>query len=406
MQALSTSAGQFSQFADLLTQRVSQMLGVPVLVADERGLVVAGSRAEWLRQPVDQVAAGDGDGYLRVPLRIDGQAGEVLLGEPENGEFLSPRLTQALLDLVVSQAAVVERLPNQLELKNKFIYDLLHGQMNDEETVLRHARFLGLDLTPPRAVILIDAADFVLGGPDGRRAEADDPRVQRQAQFVISSVVSFFHLPSDTICAYIGDGEIAVLKASNTKNLASWAANSNGSAPDEMNGSWANLSALKRAGEALLGRLRRDTGAAVSIGIGRYHPGLNGLALSYQDARAALLLGRRFHGQNLVHCLDELGIAALVGVSDEKTKLDLAQHLLSPLDHEPEMIETLAAFFAENCSPSATARRLSIHRNTLGYRLEKIASLTGLDPRRFDDAVQIRLALVLRSLHGGEEQDA
>ena len=42
--------------------------------------------------------------------------------------------------------------------------------------------------------------------------------------------------------------------------------------------------------------------------------------------------------------------------------------------------------------------RLSIHRNTLSYRLDKIASLTGLDPRRFDDAVQIRLAVVLRSL--------
>lgn len=29
---------------------------------------------------------------------------------------------------------------------------------------------------------------------------------------------------------------------------------------------------------------------------------------------------------------------------------------------------------------------------------EKVASLTGLDPHRFDDAVQIRLSLVLRSL--------
>ena len=48
--------------------------------------------------------------------------------------------------------------------------------------------------------------------------------------------------------------------------------------------------------------------------------------------------------------------------------------------------------------PSLAATELSIHRNTLSYRLDKIASLTGLDPRRFDDAVQIRLALLLRSL--------
>ena len=46
----------------------------------------------------------------------------------------------------------------------------------------------------------------------------------------------------------------------------------------------------------------------------------------------------------------------------------------------------------------AAARALGIHRNTLSYRLDKIASLTGLDARRFDAAVQIRLALLLRAL--------
>jgi carbohydrate diacid regulator len=122
------------------------------------------------------------------------------------------------------------------------------------------------------------------------------------------------------------------------------------------------------------------------------------LTESYQDARAALSLGCRFHGQNRVHCLDQLGIAAFVGVSDERTKIDLAVYLLGPLDHEPDLMVTLLSFFEHDCCPSSTAADLTIHRNTLTYRLDKITSLTGLDPRRFDDAVQIRLALVLRSL--------
>jgi len=122
------------------------------------------------------------------------------------------------------------------------------------------------------------------------------------------------------------------------------------------------------------------------------------LARSYQDARAALSLGRRFHGPSGVHCLDSLGLAAFVGVSDERTKVELATHLLSPLDQEPDLLATLAAFFAANCAPSLTAHHLAIHRNTLSYRLDKITSLTGLDPRCFDDGVQIRVALLLRSL--------
>ncbi len=134
----------------------------------------------------------------------------------------------------------------------------------------------------------------------------------------------------------------------------------------------------------------------MSVGLGRYHAGLHGLARSYQDARVALSLGRRIHGHSNVHCLDELGLAAFVGVADEQTKIELATHLLSPLSHAPELLEPLEVFFARNCLPSVTARQLSMHRNTLSHRLDNITPLTGLDPRRFDAAVQIRLAPLLR----------
>jgi carbohydrate diacid regulator len=122
-----------------------------------------------------------------------------------------------------------------------------------------------------------------------------------------------------------------------------------------------------------------------------------GLARSYNDAQAALALGLRFYGANYVHCLDELGMAAFVGIADENIKSDLASHLLSPLYHEAKLLETLHAFFKHNCAPSAAAAALSIHRNSLNYRLDKITSLTGLDPREFDEGVQLRLALLLRT---------
>ena len=65
-----------------------------------------------------------------------------------------------------------------------------------------------------------------------------------------------------------------------------------------------------------------------------------------------------------------------------------------------KLLDTLDAFLAHGGNLSATAHALDLHRNTLSYRLDKIASLTGLDPRSFDDAIQIRLSLLLRSLRG------
>ncbi|MBW4503035.1 MAG: helix-turn-helix domain-containing protein [Scytonema hyalinum WJT4-NPBG1] len=411
MTALLTTTAQFERVAKIVAQRVAQLLCAAVFVIDQHSIAIASSDRKLVGLSFNHICGKLSLDYLRVPINFDTQVGEVIIGKPHNGEEISPRLAQVIVELVVNQTAVIDALPNQHQLKNKFIYDLLNGLIDDEATVQHHSKLLGLDLTPPRAVILIDAADYILGNgvsdedlenvsaslrPRVATSSLAEAQIRRRATLVIGSVVSFFHLPNDTICAYLGDGEVAVLKASDTKNLGSWA--NRGDVPEQCSSSWANLTALKRAAEALLSRLRADTDASISIGIGRYHPGMRGLAQSYQDARAALSLGCRFRDRNQVHCLDRLGIAAFIGVADEQTKIELATYLLSPLNHEPELLTTLDTFFSENCYPSSTASRLSIHRNTLSYRLDKITSLTGLEPRRFDDAVQIRLALLMRRL--------
>lgn len=389
-------ANRFGRIAETVTERAAALLRARASVVDSVGMVIASSDRELIGHPFDIAHhAGEFD-FLRVPLRLDGQAGVVVVGEPPEEEAISPRLAQALVELMVNQTVAIDQFPHQHELKNSFISDLLHGRRSDEVTVLQDGKHLGMDFAPPRAVILIDAADYILRTDNASHQPPTDKQIQRRAQLVIGSVVSFFQLPNDTICAYLGDGEVAVLKASNTKNLVIWADESGGGFQPSQ--SWANMTALRRAGEALLTRLRSDTNAEICIGIGRYHPGIRGLAASYGDARAALSLGRRFHGRHGVHSLDGLGVAAFVGVSDERTKIELATYLLSPLDHETELLQTLQCFFDENCCPSSTAKQLSIHRNTLGYRFDKITSLTGLDPRQFDAAVQIRLALLLRAL--------
>jgi carbohydrate diacid regulator len=393
---MTSLTGRLVRVAQVVSERTSDLLCAPVYVLDPRGVVLASSEPGAVGLPAPAALTPAAQEPLRVPIALNGETLEFLLVPSPSGEPVSPRLAQAVVELMVHQTTVVDSLPNQHELKNKFIHDLLRGAVGDEPAIIRQAQILGMDLGPPRAVILIDASEYILA-PDGSGAKPSEAQVRRREQLVISSVVGFFMLPNDTICGYIGNGEVAVLKASNTKSLRTWAGEE--SEQDVGSPSWANLHALKRAAGALLSRLRGDTRATTSIGIGRYHPGLGGLAQSYQDARAALSLGRRFHGPNRVHCLDGLGIAAFVGVPDERTKVDLARHVLSPLDAWPELLDTVEAFFEEDCCPSKTAHRLSIHRNTLGYRLDKIGFLTGLDPRHFDAAVQIRLALALRSLH-------
>ena len=390
---------QFNQAADAVTERFGELTNAPALVVDDRGIIIASSEQGLRARPLTETRDLLPAEYLRLPIRLHGQCGEVILAEPANGEVLSPRLAQTILELVINQTLAVAGLPDQHELKNKFIHDLLHGLAGDEADIRREGQILGMDLTRPRAVILIDAAAYLGTATPGDDGEVNHAQIRRRAQRIIDSVVRFFHLPNDMICAYVGDGEVAILKASSTQDLAVWADRPGDSR--NANPSWADLAALKRACTALVTRLQSDLGAPINIGIGRYHPGIAGLAHSYQDARTALSLAERFPGPKRVHCLDELGVAAFIGIADEQTKIDLARQLLSPLDREPELFKTLQVFFENNSCPSQTSQRLAIHRNTLALRFNKISLLTGLDPRKFNDSVQIYLAFLLR-VHAGE----
>ena len=108
-------------------------------------------------------------------------------------------------------------------------------------------------------------------------------------------------------------------------------------------------------------------------------------------------LGRLVDGRGGVRAMSRIGTMAFVSSLDRYMKTNLAHQLLSPLDGYPELIQTLEVFFDKDCYQSEVSAALSIHRNTLTYRLAKVAEYTALDPRHFDDAVQLRLALQFRN---------
>lgn len=148
--------------------------------------------------------------------------------------------------------------------------------------------------------------------------------------------------------------------------------------------------------EALLTELAAVWRLETRAGIGGPYPGWTGLSRSFRDACFTLEVGPALVGTSRVFTLESLGLAGLVCHADRQTKRALAAGLLAPLAHEPELLTTLAAFLRVDLAPSLAARELSIHRHTLSYRLDKIAALTGLDPRRFSDAAQLHVAMLLQ----------
>lgn len=84
--------------------------------------------------------------------------------------------------------------------------------------------------------------------------------------------------------------------------------------------------------------------------------------------------------------LDDLPLRALIQQTGGRVP-EIVRDRVTPLltydqEHGAELVATLDAFIDSGASPRTTATRLYVHRNTVSYRLNRIASLTGLDPHQ------------------------
>ncbi|MFC4949659.1 PucR family transcriptional regulator [Pseudonocardia sp. GCM10023141] len=72
--------------------------------------------------------------------------------------------------------------------------------------------------------------------------------------------------------------------------------------------------------------------------------------------------------------------------------------LLAPLDDQPDLLATLAAYLRTGQNRRQTATALHVHPNTVDYRLRRVAAITGLDPTRAADVTRIEVGLAARAM--------
>ncbi len=83
--------------------------------------------------------------------------------ETEQSGLISSRLTEMLLELVVQRSSDIEDLPNYHDIQHRFIESVLRDPQLTEADILRGGQLFGIDFTRPRAVILVGAANYILG---------------------------------------------------------------------------------------------------------------------------------------------------------------------------------------------------------------------------------------------------
>lgn len=155
---------------------------------------------------------------------------------------------------------------------------------------------------------------------------------------------------------------------------------------------------VEKFAKTMVDTLSMEALVQVRVAYGSIIDQIKDVSKCYKEASMALDVGRIFYAHKDVLAYNQLGIGRLI----HQLPFSLCEMFLEEVfsgnaleQFDKETLATVNAFFENNLNISETARKMYLHRNTLGYRLDKIQKTTGLDVKKFEDALTFKIALMV-----------
>jgi hypothetical protein len=151
----------------------------------------------------------------------------------------------------------------------------------------------------------------------------------------------------------------------------------------DANGAHDARAVLDRASAAM----SQAGGGLLRAGVGTSFTGLGGFETSYHEARRALRHSTA--GKPIAASPHDVGVFDELVATSDGTLAHLVPDAIRQALGDPTVRETLQVFVEADLNVAATAKALSLHPNSLRYRLGRITELTGRDPRKLTDLLEL-----------------
>jgi len=319
--------------------------------------------------------APDGPGQLAVAAVSAGDTEHGYIVAYARNGGLGPVTVQALeRAATVAALAITKQLAVsavESKFRGDFLRDALAGVAGSSEQVVAHSAQLGWDVDRRLAVIVVQLDDAVEPGtPPPVAGRAPQDRITAAWAQVVRTrdraapVVGFSH-------------EVVAIVPADPQTVVPLVAE-------------------------LVAAVAGDRGGgrrSFSTGVSRVITSVADLPTAYDQARKAVLVGRRMRGPGAVAHFDSLGVHRLLSlVSDAEELRSFAAEILGSLATDTgEAIDlrlTMQTLLDTNCNVAETARSLHFHYNTLRYRIGKLEAIVG--PFTRDANLRLDIALALR----------
>lgn len=387
------------EYAQSIVEKTKNLLGKNINIMNSLGIIVGSkdkSRIDTFHQGAYEVIKTGKDMEItseqasklegvkpgvNLPIYLnDSIVGVVgITGEPDEVRPFG-QLLKISVETMLKQFFLSEQLRMEQNAKELYIHDIINGNFQDTNMFLAKGEVLGYDMSLPRLALTIKVNDFVgEQNPENFKGNLE-LTAQEKREKILECIRSVFNNPQHMI-SHNGSSYYIVLFA-----------------PKEL-----HLETVKQQIKEIVNKLSSKVekySINFCVGVGSFYPGLAGLRKSYKEAvKAIQLLDKKPTGQlpQMVFARDLSLEMMLTVIPDEIINIYKSQVLTKEgaevFLNDVKLINTLRAFFSSNLNISKTAEELQVTRNTVGARLDKIKSLTGLTPTDFNDAVKLKVLL-------------
>ncbi|MGG3573610.1 PucR family transcriptional regulator ligand-binding domain-containing protein [Bacillus gobiensis] len=286
----------------------------------------------------------------------------------------SPPISWTILNQAVSALNLwlqkeQSKLDNALKEKEELIQQLIKNERHSKSELETAAASLEIDIALPYVCII---GHLETDGFD----RVPNP-LSRKVENLLYSCAD--KLKKKIICAFTRDKLIIFLEASREE---------------------ANRSAHQFLDE-FEPKIKAIENAEFSWGIGENHAGTYSFHTSYKDALIALEIGRNHKGPGTRSTYANTGVFRMLSVLAKDSNAAEMMHktigAIAAYDKERglDLLHTLASYLQNQGNVSQTSRILSLHRQSLLYRLNKIEALSGRSLGNPDDLFLLQLCLKL-----------
>jgi len=140
-------------------------------------------------------------------------------------------------------------------------------------------------------------------------------------------------------------------------------------------------------------------------GIGNQASDISAWRLSFRQAGQSLAMARKLRRDHPLYYADLSVYRLLMQLEHHPELIAFKNRVLGPLlsqEGSGELIHTLEIYFENNANLSHAAEALFIHRNTLTYRLERVAEICDIDLNNPETRLAAQLALRIHKMTDSE----